>query len=82
MSDEIKPLNQYEQEKLRQKVSIEESARKRREFKEKNEALGVGEERFQCYSASLPKTAEMREMMGGDYEIINTLNGWIIKRLR
>ena len=81
MTGEMKSLSKYEVEKLMQKVS-RETLRVRREFKEKNEALGVGEERFQCYISSLPKTAEMREMMGDDYEVIHILNGWIIRRLR
>lgn len=81
MSGEMKSLGKYEVEKLMQKVS-RETARVRKEFREKNEALEVDEERFQCYIASLPPTAEMREMMGEDYEIITVLNGWIIKRLR
>ena len=81
MTGDMKSLSKYELEKLMQKAS-RETARVRREFKEKNEALGVGEERFQCYIAALPKTVEMREMMGEDYQIITVLNGWIIKRLR
>lgn len=81
MTGEMKSLGKYELEKLMQKAS-RETARVRREFKEKNEALGVGEERFQCYISALPKTGEMREMMGEDYQIIVVLNGWIIKRLR
>ena len=81
MTGDMKSLSKYELEKLMQKVS-RETVRVRREFKEKNEALGVGEERFQCYISALPKTGEMREMMGEDYQIIVVLNGWIIKRLR
>lgn len=81
MRGEMKPLSKYEVEKLMQKISIE-AKRVRREFKEKNEALAVGEERFQCYLASLPGTSEMRGMMGEDYEVRKTINGWIIKRLR
>ena len=81
MRGEMKPLSAYEVEKLMQKVS-REAMRVRREFMEKNEALGVGEERFQCYLASLPDTSEMRGMMGEDYEVRKTINGWIIKRLR
>ena len=52
------------------------------DFCEKNNALGVGEERFQCYRADLPSTAGMRAMMGEDFEVIQTINGWIIRRLR
>lgn len=81
MRGEMKPLSKYEVERLMQKISIE-AKRVRREFKEKNEALSVGEERFQCHIASLPKTVEMRKMMGEDYEVIETINGWVIKRLR
>lgn len=81
MSGEMKPLTRYEVEKLMKKVS-REAMRVRKEFREKNEALGVGEQRFQCYLASLPPTVEMREMMGDDFEVIQTLNGWIIRRLR
>lgn len=81
MKGEMKPLSRYEVEKLMQKISIE-AKRVRREFKDKNEALGVGEQRFQCYLASLPSTDEMRKMMGEDYEVRTVLNGWIIRRLR
>lgn len=81
MRGEMKQLSSYEVEKLMKKVS-RETQRTRKEFKEKNEALGVGEERFQCYLASLPDTNGMRDMMGEDYEINQTINGWIIKRLR
>lgn len=81
MTGEMKPLSRYEVEKLMKKLS-KETQRVRREFKEKNEALGVGEERFQCHIASLPSTQGMREMMGEDFEIFETINGWIIKRLR
>ena len=81
MTGDMKSLSKYELEKLMQKVS-RETVRVRREFKEKKEALGVGEERFQCYISALPKTGEMREMLGEDYQIIVVLNGWIIKRLR
>lgn len=81
MRGEMNPLNRYEVEKLMQKVS-RETQRIRKEFKEKNDALGVDEERFQCYIAALPSTSEMRAMMGEDFEIIQTVNGWIIRRLR
>lgn len=81
MTGEMKPLGRYEVEKLMKKLA-KETQRVRREFKEKNEALGVGDERFQCHIASLPSTHEMRGMMGEDYEIFETINGWMIKRLR
>lgn len=81
MRGEMKPLSKYEVERQMKKLSIE-TKRVRREFKERNEALRVGEERFQCYLASLPKTVDMRKMMGPDYEIVETINGWLIKRLR
>lgn len=79
MTGEMKPLSRYEVEKLMKKLAKETQ---RREFKEKNEALGVGEERFQCHIASLPSTQEIRGMMGEDFEIFETINGWMIKRLR
>lgn len=81
MTGEMKTLSRYEVEKLMKSVS-RETVRIRNEFKEKNETLKVGEERFQCYISLLPNTDEMKKMMGKDYEIINTINGWIIKRLR
>lgn len=81
MTGEMKPLCRYEVEKLMKKLS-KETERVKREFKEKNEALGVGEERFQCHLASLPSTQEMRDMMGEDFEIFEIINGWMIKRLR
>lgn len=52
------------------------------DFSEKNNALAVGEERYQSYIHSLPNTEVMREMLGPDFKVINTINGWIIKRLR
>lgn len=52
------------------------------DFSEKNNALAVGEERYQSYSHCLPNTEIMREMLGPDFKVINTINGWIIKRLR
>lgn len=52
------------------------------DFSEKNNALAVGEERYQSYSHSLPSTEVMIEMLGPDFKVINTINGWIIKRLR
>ena len=81
MRGEMNRLNRYEVEKLMKKLS-REAARVRNEFIEKNNALKVGEERFQSYISSLPNTQEMRRMMGEDFEIITILNGWIIKRLR
>lgn len=52
------------------------------DFSEKNNALAVGEERYQSYSHCLPNTEVMREMLGPDFKVINTINGWIIRRLR
>ena len=52
------------------------------DFSEKNNALEVGEERFQSYNSLLPNVKVIREMLSPDFEVINTVNGWIIKRLR
>lgn len=81
MRGEMKPLSRNEVDKLMKKLS-RETTRVKNDFVEKNNALAVGEERFQCYISCLPKTEEMRRIMGNDFEIITTLNGWIIKRLR
>lgn len=80
MSGEMGVLTKYEVEKLMKKLS-REKARVIREFVEKNNALKVEEERFQCYLASLPDTAQMQEMMGERFHIYETINGWIVKRL-
>lgn len=81
MSGEMKPLSRNEVDKLMKKLS-RETVRVKNEFVEKNNALAVGGERFQCYISCLPKTEEMRRIMGNDFEIITTVNGWVIKRLR
>lgn len=52
------------------------------DFSEKNNALAVGEERYQSYNSLLPNVKVIREMLSPDFEVINTVNGWIIKRLR
>lgn len=81
MTGEMKPLTRDEVNRLMKKLSME-SQRVRREFVERNRALAVGEERYQNFLCSLPKTAELRRMMGEDFEIHETINGWMIKRLR
>lgn len=81
MTGEMGVLTKHEVEKLMKKLS-RERARVLKEFVEKNNALEVGEERFQCHLASLPDTSKMREMMGECFHIYETINGWIIKRLR
>lgn len=81
MTGEMGVLTRHEVDKLMKKLSREKS-RVLKYFVERNTSLAVGEERFQCYIASLPSTAEMREMMGEDFEIFETINGWIIRRLR
>ena len=76
----------YEIEQLMKKVS-RESVRVLEQFKALAMGLEPGQERYQCFLSTLPKVDELRNILNRmsaerEYEVINHLNGYTVRRVR
>lgn len=86
MNAEMGVLTRLEVERLMTRVSRERS-RVLKDFVEKVLRLDIGEELYQHYLSTLPKTPLLRELLNGldpskDYSISETINGYRVVRKR
>lgn len=86
MMEEMGVVKGMELERLMKKVS-RERARVLKELMQKIAALEVGQEHYQIFLSSLPRTAELRELANSlspdmDFTVYETINGYRFIRTR